>query len=274
GLDDVAFHVDLTQERAGYLDEKALNTLRREYIRRCEGLGLRVLFNTTIFDGNVAELPDLARFFRDQAANVRLAGFNLQAETGRGVAATRTDTLTINRVAKALETGTGTTIDFDVAEIGHAACARYGALVVAGNKATSALANRSLFEDLLARLETHQVTQDATTMVRPSLHRVYARYPGLALRSLAFLLGRLWRLRGGLWKSRGRVHTLTLIIHSFMDANQLDANRCASCVFMVATENGPTSMCVHNARRDEDIFAPVNVGTERTPQWWHPSTGR
>ncbi|MCP4380912.1 MAG: radical SAM protein, partial [Hyphomicrobiales bacterium] len=47
GLDDVAFHVDLTQERAGYLDEKALNTLRREYIRRCEGLGLRVLFNTT-----------------------------------------------------------------------------------------------------------------------------------------------------------------------------------------------------------------------------------
>jgi hypothetical protein len=35
GLVDVAFHVDMTQQRSGYGDEIALNALRQEYIDRC-----------------------------------------------------------------------------------------------------------------------------------------------------------------------------------------------------------------------------------------------
>ncbi|MFY2824437.1 hypothetical protein [Ruegeria sp. MALMAid1280] len=46
GLDDVAFHVDMTQDRNGFLE---LNTVRRAYIRRARGLGLRILFNTTVY---------------------------------------------------------------------------------------------------------------------------------------------------------------------------------------------------------------------------------
>ncbi len=274
GLDDVAFHVDLTQERKGYPTEKSLNTVRHDYIQRCEGLGLRVLFNTTVFDGNFAELPDLALFFRREASKIRLAGFNLQAETGRGIEGARTETLTINNVAAGLEAGMGTEIDFDVGKVGHESCTRYGSLLIAGDAAISALANRKLFEDILDKMDQHEVSQDAITEIQPTLRRVYSRSVGLALRSAAFLLGRLWHLRGGLLESRGRVHSLTLLIHNFMDAKELDEERCASCVFMVATENGPTSMCVHNAQRDQNVFAPAKVGTADDPKWWHPSTGQ
>src|SRR5216683_1444612 len=52
GLVDVAFHVDDTQQRKGYADEQALNALRREYIERARGLGIAVMFNTTVHRGN------------------------------------------------------------------------------------------------------------------------------------------------------------------------------------------------------------------------------
>src|SRR5215831_1475787 len=52
GLNDVAFHVDLTQQRKGFSTEKALNIIRREYIERGRGLPLNVMFNTTVFQGN------------------------------------------------------------------------------------------------------------------------------------------------------------------------------------------------------------------------------
>ncbi|MEM9138366.1 MAG: radical SAM protein, partial [Pseudomonadota bacterium] len=67
GLDDVAFHVDLTQERKGYPTEASLNAVRAEYIARARGLGLRVLFNTTVYEDNLAEIPTIVRFFRDHA---------------------------------------------------------------------------------------------------------------------------------------------------------------------------------------------------------------
>ena len=65
-----------------------------------------------------------------------------------------------------------------------------------------------------------------------------------------------------------------MLIHNFMDAKAIDEERCAACVFMVMTENGPISMCVHNAQRDQNVFAPAKVGTTDDPYWWDPSTGR
>jgi 7,8-dihydro-6-hydroxymethylpterin dimethyltransferase len=51
GLCDVAFHVDITQQRAGYADEIALNAVRESYIERARGLPLMVIFNTTVCAG-------------------------------------------------------------------------------------------------------------------------------------------------------------------------------------------------------------------------------
>src|SRR5512132_2554698 len=77
GLTDVAIHVDLTQERKGYATEESLNALRQEYVERERGLGLHVIFNTTVFDGNFAEIPALVRFFSKNADVVGLASFQI-----------------------------------------------------------------------------------------------------------------------------------------------------------------------------------------------------
>ncbi|HYK41637.1 MAG TPA: radical SAM protein, partial [Thermoanaerobaculia bacterium] len=38
GLNDVAYHVDMTQERKGYASEEALDAVREEYIERARGI--------------------------------------------------------------------------------------------------------------------------------------------------------------------------------------------------------------------------------------------
>ncbi|MGR3344393.1 MAG: radical SAM protein [Paracoccaceae bacterium] len=274
GLDDVAFHVDLTQERRGFSTETSLNSVRLEYIERAKGLGLRVLFNTTVFDGNCDELGALAMFFRDHADDITLASFQLQADTGRGVLRQRQDALTVDSLMAALETGIGASLDFDTAAVGHAECTRYCSLLVAGDRAVSALGNRALFEDILAALADTEQHIGAYLDVRNAARQVALRRPLLALRVLRHGLWLIWCLRGGLWSSKGKVHRMAVMIHSFMDAEQLERDRCETCVFMVATNDGPLSMCVHNARRDHHIFAPVKISAKNGDSWWDAATGK
>ncbi len=274
GLDDVAFHVDLTQERRGYTTETSLNSVRLGYIERATGFGLRILFNTTVFDGNSNELGALAMFFRDHADDITLASFQLQADTGRGVLRQRQDALTVDSLMSALETGMGASLDFDTAAVGHAQCTRYCSVLVAGDRAVSALGNRALFEDVLAALADAEQRSDAYLDIWKTSSQVARRRPFLAFRVLRHGLGLIWRLRGGLWSSKGKVHRMAVMIHSFMDAEQLERDRCETCIFMVATNDGPLSMCVHNARRDHHIFAPVKTAAMNGNSWWDATTGK
>ncbi|MGF1447210.1 MAG: radical SAM protein [Pikeienuella sp.] len=271
GLKDVAFHVDMTQERRGYDSEAALNAVRADYLARARGLGLRVLFNTTVHAATLPELPALARFFRAHAHEIAMASFQMQADTGRGVLGRRVDAVTQDRVQAALSEGFGTPIDFDTARVGHETCNRYGSLLVAGEQAVSALGDTALFHRVLAALEAADPGRRAASAFWPMLLRALLRRPGTALAAAAHGLGLLWRLRGGLLSARGRVARLSVFIHNFMDADDLDRDRCAACVFMVATEDGPLSMCVHNAARDAHIFAPARLAGQAG--WWSAATG-
>jgi hypothetical protein len=59
-----------------------------------------------------------------------------------------------------------------------------------------------------------------------------------------------------------------------MDACHLEKNRVDACVFMVATAEGPLSMCLHNAKRDEYILKPIRMKAEATvAKFWDPLTG-
>ncbi len=49
----------------------------------------------------------------------------------------------------------------------------------------------------------------------------------------------------------------TFFIQNFMDADALDPERIADCSFMVMTDDGPVSMCAHNARRDDYRLKPL-----------------
>ena len=274
GLNDVAFHVDMTQERRGYPTEKALNAIRAEYIGRARGLGLRVLFNTTVFEENLSEIPGIVRFFRDHANDLALVSFQLQADAGRGVLRSRADEVSQESVMDAIQAGFGTTIDFGSASVGHASCNRYASLLIAGEQAVDLLDDRPLVGDMISALERQEHRVDGHLEIAATLRRTFLKDPRLALRALRHGVSRLWALRGGLWKVRGRASRLSVLVHNFMDSKNLDAERCKACVFMVATEDGPLSMCVHNARRDHYLFQPARMKTEQGGGWWSAATGQ
>ncbi len=266
GMDDVAFHVDLTQERKGFRTEVELNTVRRAYIRRARDLGLRILFNTTVYDGNFAELPALARFLRDQP-EVAFVSFQMQADTGRGVLRARPDRITQDSVMRAVEQGYETPLDFDVASVGHSRCNRYASVFTGGGRAISVLSDRALVHRVIAALQRVDRSADGHLEVRDSVRRLMLKHPVLSLRAAVHLAGCALRLGAGLWT--GPVRRQSVFIHNFMAADALEEDRCASCVFMVATAKGPMSMCAHNAQRDRILAQADQLDTPDGQRWWN-----
>ena len=267
GLLDVAFHVDLTQERKGYDSEHALNQLRLDYIQRAKGLGLRILFNTTVFDGNVGEMSDLVRFFVDHADDVHLASFQLQADTGRGVHHPGEGTVSQERMMRDITDGTGLDLDFEMPMIGHPRCNKYTGVLVSNGKAVPLFDDHALFIALFeagAGQRALWARNRALALLATALRR-----PLLATKALSWFISKAWSLRSGLLRTQ-RATKLSFFIHNFMDAKTLEEDRCASCVFMVATRDGPISMCIHNAKRDHHVLAPLELEDGRV---WDPLTG-
>ena len=257
GLCEVAFHVDLSQQRTGYRSEADLNALRLEYIARAGGLKIGVFFNTTVFDGNRAEIPMLAAFFVAQAGAVRFASFQLQADTGRGVLGARGPAIDQAGVAAALQRGTGAALSFNVLSAGHQACNQNTVLLLINGRAYDAFADRAFIQRFMRetaglRIDRHTPGQGLRSLAAALLQR-----PGLLAATAAWLLGFGWGARGDLWAARGRVGKLTFFTHNFMDACALDAERIEACVFMAITQDGPISMCAFNAQRDDYLLRPL-----------------
>lgn len=267
GLLDVAFHVDLTQQRKGFSSERALNQLRLDYLERARGLGLRILFNTTVYDGNVDQMPDLLRFFVDHADDIQLVSFQLQADTGRGVHRANGNSVSQERMMGDIADVTGLDLDFNMPLIGHPRCNRYTGVLVSDRRCTPLFDDHALMARLFAaaaerRLLWHR--NRALALLTMAIVR-----PALAVRALAWLARKAWALRSGLFRTR-HITKLSFFIHNFMNETTLEEDRCATCVFMVATRDGPLSMCVHNAKRDRHILAPVKL---RNGRLWDPLSG-
>ena len=275
GLYDVAIHVDLTQERKGYPTEESLNALRKEYVERVRGLGLHVIFNTTVFDGNLRELPALVRFFKEHADVVGMASFQIQADTGRGVLHDRSDAITLPGVRRAIAEAAGIELSWDAIRVGHPDCNSLAFTLVAGDRVIDLLERRKrLLAALLSDLSDYRFARnDAINAASEALKLAWRkkRLAALFFGNAALLLAReapaLWRARKGLKK-------LTFVIHNFMDAGALVPERVASCTFMVATDGGFVSMCAHNAAREAFIKKPLRVETETGTRVWDPLTGQ
>ncbi|MEO6324377.1 MAG: radical SAM protein [Thermoanaerobaculia bacterium] len=275
GLWDVAFHVDTTQRRRRYPTEESLNTLRDEYIARARGLGLAVIFNTSVHAGNLEEIPALARFFLDRSDVVGMASFQVQAATGRGEWRQKESHVTLAAIREHITRAVGIgPLAWDAALLGHPDCHAATMLVTAGGSAVDVLSDQRLYERFLEELK--HVPFDRRD-VRGTARRVAAtlvRRPYWALRGGWFVARKAWHLRREIFKARGRTGKLTFFIQNFMDADALVAERIESCSFMVMTEEGPISMCEHNARRNDFIAKPVGVRTEKGEALWNPLTGK
>jgi uncharacterized radical SAM superfamily Fe-S cluster-containing enzyme len=273
GLIDVAFHVDLTQGRRGYQTERDLNELRRRYIERTRGLPLAVYFNTTVFDGNIDQIPDVVAFFVQYSDVVRLASFQPQAETGRGVLDPRSPGITTNAVIKQIEKGAETSISFDTAHVGHSRCNRYGMAFVTNGRAYDMLDNGALYNSLVARTARVRFDRQKRHRAVVTFLRCLILNPDIVVEGTGWFAKKLWQMRGNLIASRGRVNKLSFFIHNFMDACNLDPERIKACVFMAATQDGPVSMCLYNAQRDAAILRPVRLRTSGGNRFWDPVSG-
>ena len=65
----------------------------------------------------------------------------------------------------------------------------------------------------------------------------------------------------------GNIEALTESLKS------LEKERIDACVFKTMTQDGPVSMCLHNARRDSFILKPVRLHTQTGERYWQPLSG-
>ncbi len=260
GLTDVAFHVDMTQQREGYATELELNALRREYIERARGLPMSVFFNTTVYAGNFDDVAMLTAFFVAHADVVRFASFQLQAETGRGVLGARTELIGNDSVAKRLRVGSAVDdLRFNVLAAGHHECNRSAVLLVANGRAYDAFADHAFVQRCMRETAAAPIDRGTPGRAMRTVLAALLVRPGLAVAALGWGLALAWRLRHDLLAARGRVHKLTLFTHNFMDACALDSERIDACVFMAMTHDGPLSMCAYNAQRDAYLLQPLQT---------------
>jgi hypothetical protein len=270
GLVDVAFHVDTTQQRAGYTTERDLNELRCQYIERTRGLPLSVMFNTSVHAGNIADVPMLTAFFVAQADAVRFASFQLQADTGRGVLRGRDDGIDNARMARLMRQGSGVAeLSFNVLAAGHHDCNRTAVLLVANGRAHDAFADAGFVQRFMRETAHLPIARGTPLRSLRSLLAAGLSRPSLSWAALRWALAMAWRMRRDLVAARGRVHKLTLFTHNFMDACGLDAERIEACVFMAITQDGPLSMCAYNAQRDEYLLRPLPTAQGT----WQPLRG-
>ncbi|MSP62984.1 MAG: radical SAM protein [Myxococcales bacterium] len=257
GLVDIAFHVDMTQERKGYTSEIALNEVREKYLERARGLGLAVIFNTTVHDENLAEIPALVRFFLRHAGELGMASFQMQADTGRGALRARGEELTKERLRWIITEACGTDLSWESVLIGHPKCHNIVYTLVAGDAVIDLFDG----EDVVARWlrDFAPVPVDRTKPVQSAwaLFKHIARSnPGWLLQNAPWMGRLLGKLVPALLRSRGKVGKLSFFIQNFQDAQHLDPERIDNCSFHVATRDGTVSMCEHNAKRDDYIIPP------------------
>lgn len=274
GLVDVAFHVDMTQRRAGYASEVELNAVRRDYIQRARGLGLAIMFNTTVFAGNFHEVPMLAAFFLAASGDVSFASFQLQADTGRGTGGERPLIISPDSVADALRAGAGADLTFGVPGTGHRNCNRYAMALVCNGRAHDFYRDRQLMKPLFAATADLVVDRQHWWRAVRAFAAWTLRHPGYL--PLLTRLGwrHVWRMKRDLVAARGRLTKISFFIHNFMSACRLERERVDACVFMAATADGPVSMCLHNARRDDFVLAPIRVDAGAATRFWNPANGR
>jgi uncharacterized radical SAM superfamily Fe-S cluster-containing enzyme len=270
GLTDVAFHVDLTQERKGYTTEMELNKVRLEYLERAKGLGLNIIFNTTVYANNFKEVPDLVIFFIKHSDQISFASFQLQADTGRGVLRERDFVITQETMMDQIRKGAGININFGVPLIGHPKCNKYSNLLSINGKLYDFFDDAEFIMDFLNN--TTEVEFDRQKKFQTAVRSVVAaaKKPHLVIPGLKFVAKKLWQTKADLIKAKGKVNKIGFFIHNFMDACKLEEDRVHGCVFMVATKEGPISMCMHNAKRDHYILQPVKMANKRV---WNPLTG-
>lgn len=272
GLTDIALHVDMTQERKGYASEIDLNRLRQEYIERARDLAVMVFFNFTVTRESFHAIPELVQFYIANADVVRTVSFQLQADTGRGVDRERDVVISQDSVRAQINRGAAIDINFDASPIGHTRCNKYAMCFEVNGKLYNALDDSEFVEQIVSSRDA-----DWNDYRSPNpfvnVYRWWKKHPGHIVSGMRYISRLLWQGKWDLLKARGKVNRLSFFIHNFMDACHLEPDRIEACSFHTITRDGPISMCLLNAKRDDYILQPVAVTDNQQTVYWDPLTG-
>ncbi len=201
---------------------------------------------------------------------VGFASFQLQAATGRGVLREREQIISADTTIAQIAQGTGVHLDFDALNAGHPRCNRYALALVVGTTVHDVNVDRALTAKMLAHMGATDFSRTDRRARRRAVARLLCTHPDLWWPSVKAVATFAWRARRALFAARGKVHKLSFFVHNFMDAQHIERERAHTCVFMVATAQGPLSMCVHNAKRDSYVLAPLDLITAQGTQRWEP----
>ena len=292
GLRQVAVHIDMTQAgRPGYpigriKSEADLHPLREaftqlaEQIRRETGVPLELAHNCTVTERNIDSVAEVVRWFLADPARSRIwriLSFQPEANTGRTLFSQHPVTPAL--VWEKLCEGIGLTINGSAFLGGHPDCnqgasllveqkhGRYLALVPNDRKTSHLLA------DILDRIGAISTVTTVSALVPFRVAGAFARYPKLALRSLARVVALTLTGRIPFLFLRalvtGRAHTINIGTHNFMDAarvaqaasDPLTQARLDACVFKGAVKDRATGrweavpMCAMNQSRWSELYA-------------------
>jgi len=158
-------------------------------------------------------------------------------------------------------------LNYDYPLIGHSNCNKYTSIMTSGNIRTTLFDDRKFFNKLFSVLASvGDNWADPSIVIRRAIVSALTS-PSLLWGGMKFWSKKFWALKSGILRGNG-VHRINFFIHNFMDAEKLECERCETCVFMVATADGPLSMCVHNAKRDQMISKPARDSNGKIT--WNP----
>ena len=278
GLRKLSIHVDSTQRgRRGVargVDELGLNAVRERFARlirdtrRVSGADLKAASTITVTADNLPQMGEVARWFLRNADAFRMISFQPVAKVGRTRGFHDSSSMRDDLWSR-IEAVVGRSLNRAPMQFGHASCnvtvplvvGRVGEdFVVFEGIRSSSRWDRRVFDRLmeLASLEfdfTRSYLEDVWVALKAA-----ARQPWFALEALAYGLWRLvgesgrwgklcwWALRG---RSLPQLRPLLLVVHSFMDAQELDTEegreRLQACVFKLPVDGKLVSMCEMNA---------------------------
>jgi hypothetical protein len=289
GLRQVSVHIDITQAgRHGFpigrvRNEEDLHAVRDAFtelgwmLREKTGLPLEFAQSFTVVRRNIDDVPDVIRWFLSDPKRTRLwrmLAFQPEADTGRTIFSEQP--ITPELVWEKICAGTNLPLRRDASIFGHPDCNSWASLLVSQDTGEYAplLPDSPAWDHVFGRVLEQigglsLVTDDARTAPF-RLMGVLAKNPLLALN----LVGHLARhIASGIFPptmlpsvATGRVHTVGIGMHNFMDATTVataDADpvvraRLDSCVFKGAVkEDGEwvaVPMCKMNEAKWSEVY--------------------
>jgi hypothetical protein len=247
-------------------------------LREKTGLPLEFAHNCTVARKNVEGVPEIIRWFLADPRRTqlwRMLSFQPEADTGRTLFSEQPITPAL--VWEKICAGTNLPLRRDASIFGHPDCNSWGSILVSQltGEYCPLLPDDPkwdhVFGEVLSRIGGLSLVTDDAGTAPFRLLGVLAQNPGLALR----LAGRLARhVTGGKIPASmlpaaltGRVHTLGVGMHNFMDAAQVaraDADpvvqaRLDSCVFKGAVKQDgewtAVPMCKMNEAKWSEVYA-------------------